>query len=37
MGRLLDALQFHPELAQALKREERVHTYAGFHIAAVRS
>ncbi len=35
--RLMDALQFHPELAQALTREDRVHTYAGFHIADVRS
>ena len=35
--RLADVLEFHPELAQALTREDRVHTYAGFHIADVRS
>jgi S-adenosylmethionine-diacylglycerol 3-amino-3-carboxypropyl transferase len=35
--RLMDVLELHPELAQALTREDRVHTYAGFHIADVRS
>ena len=35
--RLMEVLEFHPELAQALTREDRVHTYAGFHIADVRS
>ncbi len=35
--RLLDLLEFHPELAEVLTREDRVHTYAGFHIADVRS
>ncbi len=35
--RLMEVLELHPELAQALSREDRVHTYAGFHIADVRS
>lgn len=35
--RLMEVLEFHPELAQTLTREDRVHTYAGFHIADVRS
>ncbi|MBK5940140.1 DUF3419 family protein [Halochromatium roseum] len=32
-GRLRDCLQFHPELAAQLQPLDRVHTYAGFHIA----
>jgi S-adenosylmethionine-diacylglycerol 3-amino-3-carboxypropyl transferase len=34
---LMDALHFHPELARELQRQDRVHTYAGFHIADVRA
>jgi S-adenosylmethionine-diacylglycerol 3-amino-3-carboxypropyl transferase len=34
---LEDVLQFHPELARELSRQDRVHTYAGFHIADIRS
>ncbi len=34
--RLRDAVRFYPELAQELQRQDRVHTYAGFHIADVR-
>ena len=34
---LHDSLQFHDELAERLQREDRVHTYAGFMIADVRS
>ncbi|MBK1722717.1 S-adenosylmethionine--diacylglycerol 3-amino-3-carboxypropyl transferase [Thiocystis violacea] len=34
---LRDRLQFHPELAQRLSLLDRVHTYAGFHIADVRA
>lgn len=30
---LAERLSFHPELARELQREDRVHTYAGFHIA----
>jgi S-adenosylmethionine-diacylglycerol 3-amino-3-carboxypropyl transferase len=30
---LLEALRFQPELARRLQREDRVQTYAGFHIA----
>jgi S-adenosylmethionine-diacylglycerol 3-amino-3-carboxypropyl transferase len=33
----MEMLHFHPELAQALTRQDRVHTYAGFHIADIRS
>ncbi len=33
--RVVDLLRFHPELASRLQREDRVHTYAGFHIADV--
>jgi S-adenosylmethionine-diacylglycerol 3-amino-3-carboxypropyl transferase len=33
---LLDALRFDRELAARLQREDRVHTYAGFHIADLR-
>lgn len=33
--RLADHLQFHPELAAELQPLDRVHTYAGFHIADV--
>ncbi len=36
-GRTLrEILAFHPELAARLTRGDRVHTYAGFHIADVR-
>lgn len=35
--RLRDRLEFHPDLARELSRLDRVHTYAGFHIADVRS
>jgi S-adenosylmethionine-diacylglycerol 3-amino-3-carboxypropyl transferase len=34
---LADRLRFHPELADELQRHDRVHTYAGFHIADVRA
>jgi S-adenosylmethionine-diacylglycerol 3-amino-3-carboxypropyl transferase len=33
---LRELLDFHPELAARLTREDRVHTYAGFHIADLR-
>jgi S-adenosylmethionine-diacylglycerol 3-amino-3-carboxypropyl transferase len=33
---LLERLRFDRELAQRLQQEDRVHTYAGFHIANVR-
>jgi S-adenosylmethionine-diacylglycerol 3-amino-3-carboxypropyl transferase len=33
--RLNEAVRFHPELARELSRADRVHTYAGFHIADV--
>ncbi len=33
---LRELLDFHPALAARLSREDRVHTYAGFHIADVR-
>lgn len=36
-GRLVDRVRFHPELAAALQPLDRVHTYAGFHIADVRT
>lgn len=36
-GRLMDHLQFHPELAADLQLLDRVHTYAGFHVADVRT
>ncbi|MGV6818189.1 MAG: DUF3419 family protein [Thiotrichales bacterium] len=32
---ILDKLNFHPDWAAELTREDRVHTYAGFHIADV--
>ncbi len=32
---LHDRLRFHSELAAALQRQDRVHTYAGFHVADV--
>ena len=32
---LTEAVRFHPELARELSRDDRVHTYAGFHIADV--
>jgi S-adenosylmethionine-diacylglycerol 3-amino-3-carboxypropyl transferase len=35
--RLSDQLQFQPELAASMQALDRVHTYAGFHIADVRS
>jgi len=35
--RLHDVLEFEPELARCLMRQDRVHTYAGFHIAQVRA
>jgi len=35
--RLCDRLDFHPELARELSLLDRVHTYAGFHIADVRA
>ena len=35
--RLRDALLFHDELARVLSREDRVRTYAGFHIADMRA
>ena len=34
-GRLRDCLRFHPELAAQMQPLDRVHTYAGFHIADV--
>ncbi|MBX3652122.1 MAG: BtaA family protein [Burkholderiales bacterium] len=34
---LRELLDFHPALAARLTREDRVHTYAGFHIADVRA
>jgi S-adenosylmethionine-diacylglycerol 3-amino-3-carboxypropyl transferase len=34
-SRLQDRLRFHPELAAELQRLDRVHTYAGFHVADV--
>jgi S-adenosylmethionine-diacylglycerol 3-amino-3-carboxypropyl transferase len=33
--RLTEAVRFYPELARELSRADRVHTYAGFHIADV--
>jgi S-adenosylmethionine-diacylglycerol 3-amino-3-carboxypropyl transferase len=36
-GRLSDRLSFHPALAAAMQPLDRVHTYAGFHIADVRA
>lgn len=33
---LRELLDFHPEFATRLTQEDRVHTYAGFHIADVR-
>ena len=37
-GRALgDWVQFHPDLARRLTLQDRVHTYAGFHIADIRS
>ena len=32
---LREVLRFHDDWARALTREDRVHTYAGFHIADV--
>jgi S-adenosylmethionine-diacylglycerol 3-amino-3-carboxypropyl transferase len=34
---LRELLSFHPELATRLTQADRVHTYAGFHIADIRS
>lgn len=34
--RLRDHLSFHPDLARELSLRDRVHTYAGFHIADLR-
>ncbi|MEQ8234375.1 MAG: BtaA family protein [Gammaproteobacteria bacterium] len=34
-SRAVERLRFHPELAAALAPHDRVHTYAGFHIADV--
>jgi S-adenosylmethionine-diacylglycerol 3-amino-3-carboxypropyl transferase len=36
-SRLRDHLEFHPTLARELSLLDRVHTYAGFHIADVRA
>jgi S-adenosylmethionine-diacylglycerol 3-amino-3-carboxypropyl transferase len=36
-SRLSDRLRFHPDLSAALQPLDRVHTYAGFHIADVLS
>jgi S-adenosylmethionine-diacylglycerol 3-amino-3-carboxypropyl transferase len=36
-GLLSERLQFYPVLARELTRQDRVHTYAGFHIADIRS
>ena len=37
-GRALrDRLEFHEDLSAALQPRDRVHTYAGFHIADVRA
>ena len=33
--RLRELLHFHADLADELSRQDRVHTYAGFHIADV--
>jgi S-adenosylmethionine-diacylglycerol 3-amino-3-carboxypropyl transferase len=33
--RLSEAVRFHPDLARTLSMADRVHTYAGFHIADV--
>jgi S-adenosylmethionine-diacylglycerol 3-amino-3-carboxypropyl transferase len=35
--RLRDLLVFHPDLAAELQRLDRVHTYAGFHVADLRT
>jgi len=36
-GHLRDRLRFHDALAVKLQQFDRVHTYAGFHVADVRS
>jgi S-adenosylmethionine-diacylglycerol 3-amino-3-carboxypropyl transferase len=36
-GRLKDRLVFHDDLANDLQRLDRVHTYAGFHVADLRA
>jgi S-adenosylmethionine-diacylglycerol 3-amino-3-carboxypropyl transferase len=36
-GLLCERLRFHPVLARELTTQDRVHTYAGFHIADIRS
>lgn len=33
--RLVERLHFYPQLAASLQAHDRVHTYAGFHIADV--
>jgi S-adenosylmethionine-diacylglycerol 3-amino-3-carboxypropyl transferase len=35
--RLIERLSFHENLARELSRQDRVHTYAGFHICDVRA
>lgn len=35
--RVADAVQYHSQLANALQQQDRVHTYAGFHIADIRA
>jgi S-adenosylmethionine-diacylglycerol 3-amino-3-carboxypropyl transferase len=32
---LLERLTFHEQIARELSRQDRVHTYAGFHICNV--
>lgn len=36
-GRLRERLSFHEDLARDLQQHDRVHTYAGFHVADVRA
>jgi S-adenosylmethionine-diacylglycerol 3-amino-3-carboxypropyl transferase len=35
--RVADTVRYHPELASTLQQQDRVHTYAGFHIADIRA
>jgi len=37
LKRLVDVVRFHPEWARELSGQDRVHTYAGFHIADLRA
>jgi S-adenosylmethionine-diacylglycerol 3-amino-3-carboxypropyl transferase len=37
MRGLTELVRFHPEWARELTRQDRVHTYAGFHIADLPS